>query len=154
MKEAIRDCTAISYFDRYPVIRSFGYNNEEETRSRGQKRRVRRDGEGGGGEKRREKNIYIYMTALSVWYLARDLIYIFFFSFILCYNAGVLAAADSAHYSASYERHADNEKHGPTRGSSVSPPFAMKRANSDAFAFAITHVTLTDAQLSPFKNDC
>lgn len=30
----------------------------------------------------------------------------------------------------------------------------MKRANSDAFAFAITHVTLTDAQLSPFKNDC
>lgn len=79
MKEAIRDCTAISYFDRYPVIRSFGYNNEEETRSRGQKRRVRRDGEGGGGEKRREKNIYIYMTALSVWYLARDLIYIFFF---------------------------------------------------------------------------
>lgn len=23
MKEAIRDCPAISYFDRYPVIRSF-----------------------------------------------------------------------------------------------------------------------------------
>lgn len=52
MKEAIRDCTAISYFDRYPVIRSFGYNEEE---TRGQKRRVRRDGEGGGGEKRRKK---------------------------------------------------------------------------------------------------
>ena len=92
------------------------------------------------------------MTALSVWYLARDLIYIyifFFISFILCYNAGVLAAADSAHYSASYERHADNEKHGPTRGSSVSPLFAMKRANSDAFAFAITHVTINGRPIIP-----
>lgn len=103
------------------------------------------------GEKK--KYIYIYDGAQCVVSGPRPYIYIFF-SFILCYNAGVLAAADSAHYSASYERHADNEKHGPTRGSSVSPPFAMKRANSDAFAFAITHVTLMDAQLSPFKNDC
>lgn len=108
------------------------------------------------GAARREEKIYIYIYdgAQCVVSGPRPYIYIyFFFSFILCYNAGVLAAADSAHYSASYERHADNEKHGPTRGSSVSPPFAMKRANSDAFAFAITHVTIMDAQLSPFKDD-
>lgn len=41
---------------------------------------------------------------------------------------------------------------GPPVAPSVSPPFAMKRANSDAFAFAITRVAIMDAQLWTFKD--
>lgn len=41
---------------------------------------------------------------------------------------------------------------GPPVAPSVSPPFAMKRANSDAFAFAITRVAIMDAQLWMFKD--
>ena len=64
MKEAIRDCPAISYFDRYPVIRFFRCG--EGPASRGQKTRVKEEEEeeeGGkgvkveGGESKREKKI-------------------------------------------------------------------------------------------------
>ena len=44
MKDAIRDCPAISYFDRYPVIRFFRCDDEGPA-SPGAKNR----GKGGGG---------------------------------------------------------------------------------------------------------
>ena len=86
-----------------------------------------------GGESRRkkkekkEKNL----TRLSVWYLARDLTF-----FFIMLQRRCTAAADSAHYSASYERHADNEKHGPTRGLTV-PPSARNPRIPLRYVFAV-----------------